>query len=265
MTLPLTFFERLSVLYRAHMMDPWWLWYDQEPSPRRALSVFMGQYAYERQGRAPAYPHAAYFAIMDNNEPALDPVKIWDAFQHELDGAKSNPKLNPLYHVPGSCRCASCSLMDDDGELINIVEVTRLQLTDEHVRAAFDHLNKIRGVGPKIASFFLRDVAMHFEIQPVRDRELLQPIDVWVRRYVARLTGTLPRTDTQTALWICRNTRAPEAVNQGLWYFGSQIATSDVKLRRALADDDYAMQLVNLYIDRIERAVTAWHGQGNPP
>jgi hypothetical protein len=124
---------------------------------------------------------------------------------------------------------------------MNIVETARIELAHGRVHTAFERVDKIRGVGPKIASFFLRDVAVHFEIEPPGDREPLQPIDVWARRYVARLaTKESPSTDIQAARWICEKSRAPETANQGLWYFGSQIAASDVKLRRALADDGYA-------------------------
>lgn len=73
------------------MVDPWWRWYADEPGPQRALGLFAGQYAYERQGRARSYPHAAYFAI--EKTPALDAAKIWHAFLSELDGAKPNRNL----------------------------------------------------------------------------------------------------------------------------------------------------------------------------
>jgi hypothetical protein len=33
--LPLEFFERLSWMYRAQMMDPWWRWYSGDPGPLR--------------------------------------------------------------------------------------------------------------------------------------------------------------------------------------------------------------------------------------
>ena len=257
MTLPLRFFERLSCMYRAQMMDPWWRWYREDPGPRRALALFAGQYAYERQGRAPAYPHAAYVAI--EQSPALDAGEIWRGFQRELDEAKPNPKLNPLYHIMASCSCARCTFAGSHGELLDLVEAARSELADGHLWSAFGRLDRVRGVGPKIASFFLRDVAVWFKIEPVRDRELLQPVDVWVRRYMPiPAGGAAEPTDRQTARWICENSAAPEAANQGLWYFGSQIAASDVKLRRALADEQYAYELVERYVDQIQDAVAAW-------
>lgn len=263
MTIPMRFIERMSCLYRAEMMDPWWTWYDEDPGPKRALALFVGQYAYERQGRAPAYPHAAYFAVEESQ--ALGAAETWRAFLRELDGTKPNARLNPLLHSPPGCTCARCSFSDPAGEVIDIVEFARSALADGRVRQAFDRLDQVRGIGPKIASFFLRDVATWFGIvAPTQDRELLQPVDRWVRRYVTRLAGeTLAGTDSRVACWICANSTAPEAFNQGLWYFASQIAASDVKLRRALDNEEYARNLVERYVSQLDDAVTAWHDADN--
>ena len=255
--LPLEFFERLSCIYRAQMMDPWWRWYSEEPGPQRALALFAGQYAYERQGRARSYPHAAYFAI--EKTPALDAGEIWRAFLGELEGARPNTKLNPLYHTVARCNCVCCTFAGDNGGVVDVIEAARREVAAGRVHYAFDRLDRVRGVGPKIASFFLRDVAVRFKIEPFQDRELLQPIDVWVRRYVMRLTeAAAPSSDPLAAQWICANSAAPEAANQGLWYFASQIASSEVKLRRALADDEYARVLVERYVDNLGDAVAAW-------
>jgi hypothetical protein len=260
---PLQLFERLSWLYRAQMMDPWWRWYSEGPGSRRALALFTGQYAYERQGRARSYPHAAYFAVKEC--VALDAAGIWRAFQDELDGAKTNPRLNPLNHTGTRCSCVRCTVTSSDGGLEDLVEAIRADLVGGHVRRGFQRVDLVRGVGPKIASFFLRDLAVWFKIEPLQDRELLQPIDVWVRRYVALLNGgAVALTDHHTAQWICENSAAPEAANQGLWYFASQIAASEVKMRRALADEQYASELVEGYVDQLRGAVAAWTSQRVP-
>jgi hypothetical protein len=262
MAVPLQFFEQLSCLYRVQMMKPWWSWYCEQPSPRRALGLFLGQYAYERQGRARSYPHAAYFAV--DQCQGLDPTQIWQAFLRELDGGKPNSQLNPLFHeVDGRCSCACCTF-SHSGDIVDIAEFARSNLADGRVWEAFWRVNEVRGVGPKIASFFLRDAAVWFEIEPASHRELLQPIDVWVRRYVSRVARR-SLTDTEVARWLCQESAAPEAVNQGLWYFASQIAGSDVKLRRALTDSAYAQDLVERYIRQLEAAAVAWRTAGHDP
>jgi hypothetical protein len=243
-------------MYQAQMMDPWWRWYSEDLGPRRALALFTGQYAYERQGRARSYPHAAYFAV--ENSHALDAAEIWSTFLSELKGARPNTKLNPLYHTGAQCDCVCCTFAADGGGVVDLIGATRSELAAGLVRHAFERLDSIRGIGPKIASFFLRDVAVRFEIEPLRDRELLQPIDVWVRRYVTRRTKAAVLGDFMAAQWIYANSAAPEAANQGLWYFASQIASSEVKLRRALADEEYASALIERYVDNVEDAVAAW-------
>jgi hypothetical protein len=259
MTIPVQFFEQISCLYRAELMNPWWVWYEEEPCPKRALALLVGQYAYERQGRAPDYPHAAYFAVQASQ--ASGPAGIWRAFLRELDGVKPNAQRNPLFHSPAGCTCAWCTFADAAGELADIVEFARSALADGRVRQAFERLDRVRGIGPKIASFFLRDAATWFGTVPARERELLQPVDMWVRRGVTRLAGDVAAgTDSQVARWICMNCAAPEAFNQGLWYFASRIAASDVKLRRALGDEAYARDLVERYVGQRHQAVTAWQG-----
>ncbi len=239
------------------MMDPWWRWYSEGPGAQRALALFVGQYAYEHQGRARSYPHAAYFAV--EASAGLNAAEMLQAFQRELAGAKSNPQHNALNHIAASCVCVRCIFTGSNGRLQDIVDATRSDLVSGRVERAFEQLKLVRGVGPKIASFFLRDLAVWFKIEPLRDRERLQPIDRRVRRYVASLIeGSAEPTDEQTARWVCRNSAAPEAANQGLWYFASQIAASEVKLRHANADEQYTIELVERYVDQLEEAVAVW-------
>lgn len=204
-----------------------------------------------------SYPHAAYFAVRESQ--ALDGAEIWRAFLAKLDGTKPNPRLNPLFHSPPGCTCARCSFTDGSG----ISSISSRSHARHWPRVTCGRHSTAwigsAGIGPKITPFFLRDAATWFEIAPTRNRELLQPVDMWARRYVTRIAGDAVRgTDSQVANWICANSTAPEAFNQGLWYLGSQIAASDVKLHRALDDDEYARDLVEHYVSPLHDAVTAW-------
>lgn len=73
LTYYLSFFERLSVLYRAQGMDTWGRWYSENPTPVRAVGLFLRNYAYERQGRAPGYEHAAFEAVQTAVAPLQCP------------------------------------------------------------------------------------------------------------------------------------------------------------------------------------------------
>ena len=49
----------------------------------------------------------------------------------------------------------------------------------------------------------------------------------------------------------------PEAINQGMWYFSSQIADSEYRLSEALDDFGYAKVLLQEYIEAIRQEATA--------
>jgi hypothetical protein len=65
-------------------------------------------------------------------------------------------------------------------------------------------------------------------------------------------------TDQKVAEWILETAVAPEAANQGLWYSASVIAVFEVRLRRPVADQQYADELVHRYINRLRSTVAAW-------
>jgi Holliday junction resolvasome RuvABC DNA-binding subunit len=122
-------------------------------------------------------------------------------------------------------------------------------------------IQNINGIGPKIASLFLRDIAVMYNIFPAKDRHLLQPVDVWVKRAFERLTDhhnpdveTIERGIIKEA---ARINVLPEAINQGMWYFSSQIADSEYRLSEALDDFGYAKVLIQEYIEAIRQEAAA--------
>lgn len=212
MALPLQFSERLSCMYRAQMMDPWWRWYSEGRGATRP-----GALCWAIRLRTSAALLPARGVLRGRGQAGLDAAEMLQAFRRELAGAKSNPQHNALNRTAASCVCVRCIFTGSNGRLQDIVDATRSDLIGGRVERAFEQLRLVRGIGPKITSFFLRDLAVWFKIEPLRDREWLQPIDCWVRRYVASLIkGSAEPTDEQTARWICRNSAALEAAKQGL-------------------------------------------------
>src|SRR5205807_1553329 len=153
---PLGFFETLSPLYWAQFQESGWEYYEKDPSPRSALTLFLGGYAFERRGRAENYPHAALAAVQEAD--SLDPQGLWESFEELLAGQPLNRNLNPLRHIgSANCDCVGCVLASEPEQ--DIVVLIHQLLSSGNTRKAFATLNRIRGVGAKIASFFLRDVA----------------------------------------------------------------------------------------------------------
>jgi len=124
------------------------------------------------------------------------------------------------------------SCLTQSGAISNIVLFMKRKLESDQVNEGFTLLcgsGGINGIGPKIASLFLRDIATFYGFIPKRDRYRLQPVDVWVRRFSTAPMGR-KASDMEIAHWIvkeCQSTNiGAEAANEGMWYFGSQIAAS---------------------------------------
>ena len=119
---------------------------------------------------------------------------------------------------------------------LNIVAHSKQRIEAGEIGQHFDELQKAKNeagiiqVGPKIASFYLRDVVSLFALEgKVCDnfQFTLQPIDVWVRR-VAFDTGMAPsgandRQVAQAIIDLCRKENcSPLQFNQGAWFAGAR-------------------------------------------
>lgn len=88
--------------------------------------------------------------------------------------------------------------------------------------------NGIRSVGPKISSFYLRDVVSLYELEKYvvpQDMVFLQPIDTWVRKVASRIGLTKQDDDDDTirtkVVEACHSLDiSPLKFNQGAWYLG---------------------------------------------
>jgi hypothetical protein len=266
-------YARIAELYKAGVMV-----LDERAldDPVEALAQFASGYAFERQGRSPSYGAIAGKVIRALAptpsfwEDPDAPKRIWDQFCSELGGLPSNPKVNPLcckgwsYTTKRGTKTTSQPSAVEFAQRLtehnyNLVGWVTAQLKQDQVQDAHRQLCGINGIGEKIASFFLREAAWCFDVTPSRDRALLQPIDVWVRRAVERMDPTVSKDHRE---WIVEKSNdagvLPEAVNAGLWYLGAIIAGSQYRLFEVLNRPEQAERLVNEHIERLERQVHAW-------
>ena len=249
----LRLFEGLSDIFKALYQKPLWQKYNLNDSIG-ATSLFLEGYAFERQGRSPSFSPAAVEAIKKaevSKSPEDFPLDVWLNFSKLLNDSGLNRKLNPLcpqfplYHPSSSCNCIWCVLNGD-----NIIDISRQALIDGQTKNIWERLKKIQGVGPKIASLFLRDVAIwyglpHYENENCRflgeddNRWLLQPVDIWIRRIVVDLNKPNMNKETKNeviAKWIVKSCDEPEFCNQGMWYFGARIAKTEFQLENYLKE-----------------------------
>jgi len=255
--------ELLGKIYQVRFLEP-----NRDRFPNfetdawHALAFFLGGYAFERQGRSPNYAPAAVDAILTlkrDDRKLTDKAiekKVWQKFCALLCGKGLNERNNPLSPkgTPYQLKTKKKRGADHKTHDISAVEIAqkltdqnlvawaKQQLSTDKVDKAWNELIKISGVKNKIASLFLRDIAVIFQLSPQKNRELLQPVDIWVRRTVWRITGATNLDDSACAKWIVseslKQRKLPEAVNQGIWYLASQIVQSKYKLDKLLKDPE---------------------------
>ncbi len=278
------FFAQLGTLFEARFLRPLWQKY---PSPEtddwEAIGIFLAGYAFERQGAKPDYRHVATDVISELARQRCplthaNTVQLaWGLFRDYSGETKLNYANNPLCPQATSytrktgpattCNKSFIEFLHDisrSGLPPNIVVFAKTGLQLDHTRDVHNAIQEINGIGPKIASLFLRDVAVIYNVFPTKDRHLLQPVDVWVKRAFEKITryksGNSQDIETVQRGILEEATKAgerAEAVNAGMWYFSSQIADSDYRLSKALGDLGYAGVLLEEYIEAIRQEATA--------
>lgn len=223
---------------------------------REALIEFLRGYAFERQGASPHYSGAAIRAVRayQGHRPGQDfEQSVWEAFLQEIgvgpDAKGAARKVNPLAVSYGGARSITSLILGLDLHDHNLIKWAAGGMANGRLVDIFNELQSVRGIGTKITAFFLRDIAVAFDV-PATQREpaeLLQPIDVWTRRGAEVLAGTRQASrnklsDLDAARVIIEASReanvSPEIVNTGLWIFGANFARSESKFRNLLASLD---------------------------
>jgi thermostable 8-oxoguanine DNA glycosylase len=112
----------------------------------------------------------------------------------------------------------------------NIVKYCLLAIKDRKTVEVYNELINIHGIGPKLASFFLRDLCFLYRIEPATKEELIcvQPVDTWVRKVAVRLgiPGCTPdKHEAQTVepivSFCTKHKISPLKFNCGAWYAGA--------------------------------------------
>jgi Holliday junction resolvasome RuvABC DNA-binding subunit len=279
------FFAQLGDLFEARFLKPLWERYaSRESDDWQAVGIFVAGYAFERQGAMPDYRHVAVDVaqelaqrgqlLTDENTVQLS----WDLFRGRLSEEKLNYANNPFCpkgtcyeRKTGSVVTYNKSVIEflcdisRSGFQPNIVVFAKAGLTTDHAKDMHNAIQEMNGIGPKIASLFLRDVAVFYNIFPSRDRHLLQPVDIWVQRTFEQLAlheGKKTQDTEKIQRWIVENAARAgveaEAVNEGMWYFSSQVADSDYRMSKALNNLKYARVLVAEHVEAMRQEVTAW-------
>lgn len=205
------------------------------------VRAFLGHYAFSRRGAVgESYAQIAVqalqnlYASQEAFERALrapEPPSMWEAMLAECERRKKKPNEQLNRWMLDGLLALVHAIYHQDG-VGNLFHWTRDRVIQtEQVHTVFDAIVDIRGVGPKIASLLLRDLAWLYRLEeriaPV-DRLLLQPIDGWTRR-IADLLSEEVSSET-TPDWVIAGKLSKlarrcgvsgVALNMGIQYFGA--------------------------------------------
>lgn len=243
---------------------------DFESNPFDSLRFFLLGYAFERQGRSPDFAAVANEVILEASKKeekdfsSLKAEEIWNTFTEKLNevSLKPNHARNPLCpkgtkytNNKGNTKKVNqkcvIELVQEELSNVCIVSFAKEKLNSDQVKEAYEILNKINGVGPKIASLFLRDVAVMCDCKKIsNNKKLLQPIDTWIRYCVQTCAGNTKLTDNRCADFLINGIVESEKANQGIWYFCAQVAQSSrFRVKRSIRDQKYMKQLIKEHIE----------------
>lgn len=218
-----------------------------------ALIQFVASYSFERQGAPPIYRTYARKALEKHGNGLARPnstfVKAaWNEF-HRFASANAhgtNPNVCSLHSGKGYKLTAIEFAIELSAHGHNIFAWASDLLARGKAEEAERGLLRIRGIGHKIATFYLRDVVRAAGLDETRAGPgwCFQPVDVWVRR-AAEVWGSLSRvsvTNYWTAAELIVDLAGAAGVvggdlNGGVWILGSQLVdrNADPDLSETLA------------------------------
>jgi hypothetical protein len=234
---------------------------------KEALLGFLVTYAYERQGSARAFRVIAKKIIEDNFPNKLtslsqsDADHIWTLYKNYAKEYYPNLKglnaaHNPLNGMGGVI--SRLSKIDN----VNLFEYIRSLIITNETKIANNFLTSITGVGKKISSLYLRDIAC-YELEPSRHVDpLFQPIDTWIDQAIEIISNKLVRRSVEDKqlfiVALCKEAFcSPIFFNQGAWILGSVVSQDYNTYRKVIENVDEAKKLLQLRIDERDRVTNA--------
>jgi len=179
----LELFQEVSDFHWELNVLPIWEKYEKGEKPWQSVALFLSTYVFQTSGASPNYaPISAdmiesykKFDIEMSQNVELE-KNIWSAIEKEME---RHENLNSKKHSLWPNKQSLLRRMKEN-KMTNIVNSMRTYLQESRLKEAFDFLKSIRGVGPKVASFFLRDIKEYFSIKLPKDefRNYLQPVDI---------------------------------------------------------------------------------------
>lgn len=236
-----------------------------------ALTNFLDSYAFVRAGPSEVYSSIGVTAVRDVISGEFDDIRdnwpddVWNSCKDIRDQRhiqKLNDSLFPLNPtISESGKTSILSLMHSGEIGTNIAIWCRDMIASGRTREAFDSLRMIRGVGDKIASLYLRDIAYlsmdKDGLEKIAAPDLLQPIDTWVSRTTEIFAGEKKTVSKarKYAVNMCPSVLASVKFNMGAWVLGAEVA-GDVNILKSILEGDHSR--IREKADMLERRSNAY-------
>jgi len=254
-----------AAIYQNHFLkDP--IFREQFKDGYKSLACFIKNYVYERQGAAPAYPIIAGMSIEKVFQGQMRLVtvthakEVWKICKEIARNDFNNLKLNDSHNPMNSDRGVLSAMASR--QISNISLHVKSLIERDKTIEAYNLIESIRGVGPKISSFYMRDIAYLGNLieSRIKDQFYLQPIDTWIEQTLSIIFGnkvpTKLREKQETIVELCSEANcSPIAFNQGAWVLGSQIA-GDFNTFRKIVKGDNARAIIENHVAETKAYVT---------
>jgi len=232
----------------------------------KALICFVENYAYQRQGAAPAYSEIAVKALKNSfNRGArsvtiVDAKQVWKDYQkiarNEYNNLEVNRTHNPM------CSDKGLLTVMAKKNITNLASHVKSLIQNNQTKEAHELVDDIRGIGTKIASLYLRDIAYLGRIPEnrIKDQYYLQPVDTWIEQTLSIIFGDRkPKVlmkKQEMIVNLCEMANvSPIGFSQGAWMLGSQVA-GDYSTFQQLAKGQNAKAIIKEHIEERKRYVS---------
>jgi len=232
----------------------------------QALVCFFRHYAYERQGAAPAYSKIALKVLknkFDHSPRSLalvDAVEVWKDYQEiarkEFNNLKVNKTHNPMRSDSGLIRVMA------NIHIVNLATHVKSLIQNKQTTEAHKLVTSIRGIGTKIASLYLRDIAYLGKLpeKEIEDQHYLQPVDTWIEQTLSIIfRNAKPKAlkkRQEIIVTLCDAAKvSPISFSQGAWMLGSQVA-GDYATFQQLATGQNARAIIEEHVRERKRYVS---------
>ncbi len=233
---------------------------EQFVNKKKAVMIFLSKYAHERQGAATAYPEIAQSVVEEKIDFSKkitenDAVQCWDAYKKIAKEKYNNLGLNELRN-PMNVEGGLISQLASK-QIGNLANYCSILINNNQILEAHNFMMSIRGIGTKIASFYLRDIAFlkGCDEKILNNVYLLQPIDTWIDQIGYILFGELSTKNLQKNIVRACNENGISSLkfNQGAWVIGSQFALNFETFKKILNNNDIFVKILDKSIYDMKR------------